>query len=491
MDDWMALGAMREVVSNPRPSPAMPFERAKEDAMTQPSGPLTRRRTSRRRSLALIPVAVGALLGGLVFNVSAAPPGGTDASEVTHWNQVAATTLIAFTPAAGGAAPAFQINMGMVQGAVYDAVNAIGPKQHRSYLLGQRAGARASIDAAVATAAYDVLANLISTSPGLPDPAGRLATLTPQYQASLDAIGDSASKMQGITIGHAAAKAMLDSRIGDGRFAPSTWVLNPDKGHWSPLINPATGQPALDPTQWVANVRPFLIQSSSQFQSVPPPILTGEQWAREFNEVKSLGRATGSTRDDSPAQMQTYKARWWQSAPGLSWNEVARQLITRNNLDAADAARLLALQNLSGADAAINCWNDKYHFDFWRPWNAIARAAEDENDATEADATWTALITAPYPEWVSGHNCLDASQVTVLRLFFGDAPGGFDITSTFPTPGGPAVRSFDTFSQPLAELIEARIWAGLHYRSADVAGQVLGRNVANYAIANYLQPVGR
>jgi hypothetical protein len=446
---------------------------------------------SRGRSVAFIPVAVGALLGGLgVFSVSAAPPVGTDASEVTHWNQVAATTLIAFPPPAGGAAPAFQINMGMVQGAVYDAVNAIGPRQHRSYLLDQRAGARASIDAAVATAANDVLANLISTSPGIPDPAVRLAALTLQYEASLDAIDDNAFKMQGITIGHAAAKAMLDSRIGDGRFAPSTWVLNPDKGHWSPLINPATGQPALDPTQWVANVRPFLIQSSSQFQSVPPPALTSEQWATEFNEVKSLGRLTGSTRDDSPAQMQTYKARWWQSAPGLSWNEVARQLITRNNLDATDAARLLALQILSGADAAINCWNDKYHFDFWRPWNAIPRALEDDNPATDPDPNWAPLIAAPYPEWVSGHNCLDASQVTVLRLFFGDAPGGFDITSTFMNPGGPAVRSFDTFSQPLAELIEARIWAGLHYRSADVEGQVLGRNVANYGIANYLQPVG-
>ena len=101
-----------------------------------------------------------------------------------------------------------------------------------------------------------------------------------------------------------------------------------------------------------------------------------------------------------------------------------------------------------------------------------------------------ALVTAPYPEWVSGHNCLDAAHVTVLRMFFGDAiQGGFQITSTFVNPGGPAVRTFDTFSQPLAELIEARIWAGLHYRSADVQGQALGRNVANYAAANYF-PTG-
>jgi hypothetical protein len=177
----------------------------------------------------------------------------------------------------------------------------------------------------------------------------------------------------------------------------------------------------------------------------------------------------------------------------LSWNEVARQLIERNNLSAAKSARLLALQNLSGADAAINCWNDKYYFDFWRPWNAIPRAAEDGNSDTAPDPTWMALITAPYPEWPSGHNCLDGAHVTVLRMFFGDTAGSFQITSvsTLLVAAEPKVRTFDTFSQPVAELIEARIWAGLHYRSGDVQGQVLGRNVANYAVANYFQPVGR
>jgi hypothetical protein len=444
---------------------------------------------SRRRSVAFIPVAVVALIGGLgVFSVSAAPPVGTDASEVSHWNQVAATTLAAAPGPNGGAPPAFQINMGMVQGAVYDAVNAIGPKQHRSYLLKARAGAKASIDAAVATAAYDVLSELVSTAPErvpFPGRAGLLSTLSTEYAASLDAIDDNAFKMQGITIGHAAAKAMLDARVGDGRFGASQWVPDSRVGHWQPLLN-ATGQPILVPTPWAGGVKPFLIQSSSQIRSVPPPALDSAQWAAEFNEVKSLGRATGSTRTDE----QTYIARWWQSAPVLSWNEVARQLIARNDLDAADSARLLALQNLSAADAAINAWNDKYHFDFWRPWNSIPRASEDDNAATVPDPTWAALVTAPYPEWVSGHLSLDGAHVTVLRTFFGDAPGSFQITSTFVNPGGPAVRSFDTFSQTLAEIVEARIWAGLHYRSADVAGQVLGSNVANYGIANYFQPVG-
>jgi hypothetical protein len=435
----------------------------------------------------VVAVLTAAALG--VFGAAAAPPGGTDASEVTNWNRIAAATLGAIPGPNGGAPPAFQINMGIVQGAVYDAVNAIGPKQHRPYLLNRRTGAKASIDAAVATAAYDVLSELVSRAPErvpFPGRAGLLTTLSSERAVSLDAIDDDSFKNQGIAIGHAAAEAMLDAREGDGRFGPSAWVPNSAPGHWQPLVS--GGAPVLDPTPWAGNVKPFLIQSSSQFRSVPPPALDSQKWADEFNEVKSLGRATGSTRTDE----QTYIARWWQSAPVHSWNEVARQLIARTGLDAADSARLLALENLSGADAAINCWNDKYHFDFWRPWNAIPRAAEDLRADTAPDATWTALLTAPYPEWVSGHNCLDAAHTTVLRMFFGDDPvgGTFQITSTFVNPGGPAVRTFETFTQPLTELIEARIWAGLHYRSADVEGQRLGRNVANYGAAHYFQPVG-
>jgi hypothetical protein len=445
---------------------------------------------SGRRVVAVVTVAVGALMGALgVSSASAAPPARTDAGEVIHWNQVAATMLAAVPGPDGGAPPAFAINMGMVQGAVYDAVNAIGPKQHRPYLLNRRGGATASVDAAVATAAHEVLRQLVSTAPErapFPGRPGLLSTLASAYAASLDAIEDDSFKRQGIVVGHAAAEAMLRAREGDGRFGPSAWVSNPAPGHWQPLL--VGGAPVLDPTPWVGNVTPFLIQSSSQFRSPPPPALGSQQWATEFNEVKSLGRATGSTR----TEQQTYIAKWWQSAPILSWNEVARQLIARTGLDAADGARLLALQNLSGADALINCWNDKYHFDFWRPWNAIPRALEDGNAATDPDAGWTALITAPYPDWPSGHNCLDGAHVAVLRMFFGDDPvgGPFRITSTFVNPGGPAVRTFDTFTEPLTEVIEARIWAGLHYRSADVQGQVLGGRIANYGATNYFQPIG-
>jgi len=446
---------------------------------------------SPRRSIAFIPVALGALLAAVgTVSVSAAPPTGTNANEVMHWNQVAASTLSAFPPPDGGAAPALQINLGIVQGAVYDAVNAIGPKKHREYVLEGRAGAKASVNAAVATAAYDVLSNLVSTAPErapFPGRAGLLTSLATQRDASLAAIANNAYKKQGIQVGHLAAKAMLDSRVGDGRFGPSQWDGSTGVGKWQPLNNPATGLPMQDPTPWVGGVKPFFLRSSSQFRSVPPPALSSAEWAAQFNEVKDLGRIDSTTRTAD----QTYVAKWWQSAPGLSWSEVARELIAQYHLNAADAARLLALLNMSAADAAINVWNDKYHFDFWRPYNSIPRAAEDGNDATVADPTWMPLIYAPYPEWVSGHLSLDGASVAVLRSFFPDAPaGGFSITSTFVNPGGPAVRSFTSFSGAVAEIVEARIWAGLHYRGADVNGKLLGTNVGDYALDNYFQPVG-
>jgi hypothetical protein len=231
------------------------------------------------------------------------------------------------------------------------------------------------------------------------------------------------------------------------------------------------------------------MESSSQFRSAGPPALTSQQWANDFNEVKAKGRATGSTRTDE----QTYIAKWWQSNPVPSWNDVARQLIARNHLDAADSSRVRAMQNLAAADAAINTWNDKYHFDFWRPWNAIVRASEDGNDATVADPNWTALITAPYPDHVSGHLGLDSSHTGVLRMFFGNAPaGGYQITSASAllTASDPKTRTFTSFDQTVDEIVEARIWAGLHYRTADVQAVQLGTNVANFAAANYFQAVG-
>ena len=435
-------------------------------------------------------VALGAIVAVALAIGAGAARGAPAGNAATEWNLVAVDTLINLPGPAGGAPPASQVNVGMTQGAVYDAVNAIEPR-YKPYLLTRRFPATASKDAAVATAAYAVLASIVSTVPAsipFPTKDAVLQGLAARYAASLAAIPNSYAKTQGIAAGNAAAQAMIDARLGDGRFGSSPWIPNSAPGHWQPLPGP-TG-PILDPTPWVANMKPFVLQSSSQFRTAGPPALSSATWAQDFNEVKLIGSATSAVRTPT----QTYIARWWQSNPVASWNDVARQLVSGYGLGLADTARLLAMENLSGADAAINCWNDKYFWDFWRPWNAIPRAAEDGNPATTPDPTWTALITAPYPEDPSGHNCLDVGHTRVLQTVFGtDAPtGGFQITSisTLLNPADPRTRSFTSFSQALTELIEARIWAGLHYRFADVQGQGLGRNVADYTMANYFQRLG-
>jgi hypothetical protein len=418
-----------------------------------------------------------------------AAPAAAQANEVTHWNRIAMNTLVAFPGPAGGAPPALQIHMGMTQGAVYDAVNATEPKHYRPYLLNRRVGANASKEAAAATAAYRVLSSIVSgvpvTIPFL-NRASLLTMLAAERDASLLAVPEGPFKRQGIVAGNAAADAMIAARQNDGRYGASQWHPDTRVGHWWPLLDPVTMLPALDPTPWVGGVRPFLLESPSQFRTAGPNALNSAAWAKDFNEVKAIGALNSATRLPD----QTHNALFWQSngGPALLWNDVADDLVESpsHSLDMADSARLLAMMNLAAADAAINVWNDKYYYDFWRPWNAIPRALEDGNDATSPDGSWTALLTAPYPEHPSGHLGLDTPALRVLTTFFGDNVP-FGVTSS---RFGGETRPFNHFSAALAEIVEARIWAGLHYRTADVQAVGLGENVARYMAENYFQPVG-
>ncbi len=435
--------------------------------------------------------AVGALLAfalpGANAQRSAAGP-----NAVIDWNRIATSTLVLIPGPAGGAPPALQISMAMTQGAVYDAINAITPKHHRPYLLKRRFSARASEEAAVATAAYTVLSDIVSTVPAsisFPNRDSLLQSLAAQYAASLAAVPDTPFKRQGIAAGNAAAAAMIAARESDGRFGPSQWVPNSSPGHWQPLL--PNGTSPLDPTPWVGGVRPFLLQSSSQFRTAGPNALTSAAYTADFDEVKALG-GDGVVTPSARTAEQTHNAVFWQSAggPALLWNGSARNLAEdpAHALDNADTARLLAMMNLSAADAAINCWNDKYHFDFWRPWTAIRQAGLDANPDTTPDPTWTPLTTAPYPEHASGHMCLDGAHLHTLQLFFGTDVMHFGVTSS---QFGGETRFFDRFSDPLKEITGARVWAGLHFRTADVQGQNLGINVADYMVGHDFQPVGR
>jgi len=421
--------------------------------------------------------------------VALAVPAVAQANEVTHWNRIAMNTLVAFPGPAGGAPPALQIHMGMTQGAVYDAVNATEPKHYRPYLLNRRVGANASKEAAAATAAYRVLSSIVSgVPPGIviPNRASLLTMLAAERDASLGAIPASPFKRQGEVAGNAAADAMIAARLNDGRYGASQWHPDTRVGHWWPLIDPVTMLPALDPTPWVGGVRPFMLTSPSQFRTAGPNALSSAAWAKDYNEVKAIGALNSATRLPD----QTHNALFWQSngGPALLWNDVADDLVESpsHSLGMADSARLLAMMNLAAADAGINVWNDKYHYDFWRPWNAIPRALDDGNGATDPEAGWTALLTAPYPEHPSGHIGLDTPALRVLQMFYGDNVP-FGVTSS---RFGGETRPFSHFSAALAEIVEARIWAGLHYRTADVQSVTLGDNVVRYMTDHYFQPVG-
>src|SRR5438874_1105712 len=217
------------------------------------------------------PVRTGAIVMSLVVALSgqSAPVHAQSAGNaVTEWNLIAANTLAAFPPAAGGAPPALQVNMAMTQGAVYDAINAIAATHRRPYLLDTRFASTASKEAAAAAAAYRVLSSIVSTVPArIPfrNSADLLQALDTEYENSLAAIPDGPLKTEGIAAGHAAADAMIAAREGDGRFGPSPWNSNDTLAHWQPLLN-SDGTQILDPTPWVGGVRPVLVESSSQFR---------------------------------------------------------------------------------------------------------------------------------------------------------------------------------------------------------------------------------
>ena len=236
-------------------------------------------------------------------------------------------------------------------------------------------------------------------------------------------------------------------------------------------------------------MRPFLLESSSQFRTAGPNALASAAWATDFNEVKALGASEQRDPHARPDAQRALLAEQRGAGPALERRRAQSGRRPEPRLDLADSARLLAMMNLGGADAAINCWNDKYYCDFWRPWHAIHEADRDGNPATEPDPTWTALLTAPYPEHPSGHLCLDGAHLRVLQMFFGTTRVPFDVTSS-RVPGGRDARLRQVLGSRSTEIIEARIWAGLHYRTADVQAQDARRERRPLHGRNYFQPVG-
>src|SRR6266508_5192630 len=445
----------------------------------------------------IVRLAAATLLSVAVGGLSASARGQPAGNTAIEWNAIASTAVMT---TAGQPPHAAVLSLAMVQGAVYDAVHAIDGG-HQPYLVAPPANAVDSKEAAAATAAFRVLVGFLE---GEREPAlvglfpGQRSVLEPLYDASLASVPDGPAKDRGIAVGEAAAAAMLTARASDGRFGPFKFVEGFDPGEWrlAPPQGP-TGIVARDPAPWVGFVTPFLVPNVEMLRSDGPNALTSAAYAEDFDEIKELGSLISTKRTAD----QTAAAIFWQDSGPAIWNRVYRALATSHGLDIVDSARLFAMTNLAAADGSIGCWNDKAYWSFWRPITAIREAASDGNPATEADPNWlplfdpsvpvsgAPLVTPGFPDHPAGHTCISGATVHALQAFFGTDKVSFTAVSNKCSPAPCTSRSFDRFSDALKEIIDARVWGGIHFRTADVQGAVLGTKVVRYMEKHYFQPV--
>ena len=400
-------------------------------------------------------------VGVMLLAIAASTPARAD--TVTDWNLHATNALIT---TAGQGPTVSTIHLAMVHGAVFDAVNSIDGR-YEPHLVKVRARHFYSQDAAAATAAYRVLAGLLpNQQPSLAD----------KYQVSLAAIPPGRARDGGVAVGEVAAAAMLAARANDGRFpanpyrfpAPATLEDPWPAGQWRP-VGSAT---ANDQAAWVKDVTPFLIEDPRRFGSDGPHPMTSRRYAREFDEVKRIGSQTSGIRSED----QTDAARFWMEGPSI-WTRVTRQLSGARGLSPADSARLYARLYLTGSDAVIGCWQDKARWLFWRPITAIREADRDGNPATEPDRGWLPLINnPPYPDHPSGLACVSSAMASTLGDFFGSDQVAFSERSMSSN----TTRSFTGFSDAVQEVVDARVWSGIHFRTADEDGARIGARVARY-----------
>ena len=243
----------------------------------------------------------------------------------------------------------------------------------------------------------------------------------------------------------------------------------------------------MNPGPWLGVMAPFMITRPSQFRSPPPPAVNSRQYARDYAEVKALGALNGSSRTSE----QTDQAHFWAGNFVVMMNSVVRAVALENVDNISDSSRLFALTSLSQADSAITVWNDKAFYVFWRPITAIQNGNADGNPWTVGDPAWTPLIaTPPYPDYSSGANGLAGSTMRALRNFFNRDRMDFSITTTNAGPTNQDTRNFTKFSRAADEVVDARIYLGIHFRFADTASRKSGAKIADWAFENYFRRIG-
>ena len=405
--------------------------------------------------LAIAIAVSGTLAGGRLGTVQAASGG----NAVIDWNRIMVASL---ATAAVPGAPGTRLGA-IVQAAVFDAVNGIEP-QYSSIHVAPAAPRGASRQAAAAGAAHTALVAMFPLQKGNLDAdlAASIAAIHPGEDASPTAIAD------GLGWGNSVAAQILAWRAADGfNTVLPPYVPGNSPGDWEPTPG-GTGDPRF---RTLAITTPFALTSPSQFRPDGPPALTSELYARDMAEVKAFGSATSAVRTATQAET----AKFWQlDSPTGIWDRVADSLAEQNHFGLVRSARLLALVNVAEADAAIAVWDAKNKFNFWRPITAIGQA------------DWTPLLVTPYfQEYPSGHSGTSGAAAAVLASFFGN-----HVEFTTTSSGLPGVqRSFTTFSSAIAQVADARVFAGFHFRFSCDDASAMGAHVANYARETLMKPI--
>ena len=420
-------------------------------------------------------LVVGAAVIAALFAVGAKPPaaagakppGAADPAVVAAWNEIAVSTITSAPPDGVGANAENFINFAFVQAAVYNAVNGI-TREYELYGWHHYGPPAASPQAAAAAAAHRVLMTYFGDSPTV------AANLDAALVKSLAPIPVGVQKKMGIQYGERAAARIIKLREDDGRFAPIVFDVPPAPGVWRPT--PPGLAPFFDP--WLGQVDPLVLDSLSQFRPGPPPAIASPLYVEEFEEVRDYGVSMNSRR--SPGQTET--ALFFSDTAGGAMQAALRDLVTRRGLDISDSARLFAAVDLSVADAIGTVWDAKYFYGWWRPITAIREADTDGNPDTTGVDDWTPLlVTPPYPDWPSGLCSVIGAVSTALSRLNPD--GRVDLTITSAAAG--VTRHYDDAAVMQQDAIDARVWSGIHFRTADEAGAAIGTQVANWALDHH------
>jgi hypothetical protein len=337
-------------------------------------------------------------------------------------------------------------------------------------------------------AAYTTLRHYFGDVPTL------ISALDAQHAEALALLPAGPATQSGREVGLAAANVIIELRKNDGRLTPIGVTSTFPKKEWGPgvwrLTPPFTGLFATPQTPWVGSVRPFVLKRLDRFRPAPPPRLTSRRWVDEFNEVRLYGASIGGTRTEE----ETAVARFWTANVIRQYNRLGRDLATTRSLDLLQTARLLAMINVVGADAQISVMHWKYEFLFWRPVTAIDPTAvisdgfgpvpgfDDGNARTPEESGWRSLVgnVPNHPEYPAAHGSITSAVAEVLTEFFGTNELDVDIRGLDATGPLNATRHFDTAAEMREDVVNARVWAGVHYRGSVEAGVKLGRKVAHY-----------